>query len=244
MKIYFEEVFVLNFLLDFMILYGTKRILKISTCSFLSLILGSFIGGISTFLLFISCSPFLFLFIKIFISIVMVFCTFGKRQFGKCFFYFYLISILLGGFFYLLDIPNIPFVSHGLLLLLSFLFLFLFRKELLSYREFIFQKYPVKIYYQKKCYLMDGFLDTGNQLVSPYKKESILLIHKPISFHNVIYVPYQTIHNHGVIPCFRPDKVMVGDKEFSNCLIGIAKEKIRISGCECILPNSFKEELC
>ena len=39
------------------------------------------------------------------------------------------------------------------------------------------------------------------------------------------------------------DKVIVEEKEFSNCLVGISKDKIVIDGVECILPNIFKEEL-
>ena len=50
MKIYLEYIFIINFLLDFMILYGTKRILKINKLN-IRLLLSSLIGSLSTFLL-------------------------------------------------------------------------------------------------------------------------------------------------------------------------------------------------
>ena len=53
MKVYYEEVFILNFLLDFMILFGTKRILKINK-NIIRIIFGSIIGSFTTILLFFS----------------------------------------------------------------------------------------------------------------------------------------------------------------------------------------------
>ncbi len=55
MKIYLEEVIILNFLLDFMILYGTKRILKRNN-KIIRIVISSILGSFTTFLLFINIS--------------------------------------------------------------------------------------------------------------------------------------------------------------------------------------------
>ncbi len=243
MKVYYESIFLLNFILDFMILYGTKRILKINRKN-TYLLLGSILGSFTTFfLLYRVSSGFLFL-IKIMMSIGMILISFGKSYFFQSMEYFYLISILTGGVFYLFDLPNNLLSRYSLLIIGSGVIVFLLIREFLSYKEKIVNKYRVHIYYEKKWYEVDGFIDTGNQIVSLFKRESVILVNLNIPFRRVIYVPYKTLDNGGVVPCIRPDKVVIEEKEFSHCLIGLAKEKIHMNGCSCILPNCFKEDLC
>ena len=243
MKVYYEEVFVLNFLLDSMILYGTKRILKIN-CSNIRLILGGLFGSCTTFLLFLKLGEGDLFLIKILISIGIILISFGKNHFIQNISYFYVISIILGGCFYLFNITKYYQITYILLIIGSYLIIKVLIKEFLRYKEKIVNKYSVKICYQKKWYYLEGFIDTGNQLVSPIKKESVILIHLKIPCKRIIYVPYKALNTTGVIPCFRPDCVFINEKEFKNCLIGMSKDKINVSGCSCILPNKFKEELC
>ena len=89
-----------------------------------------------------------------------------------------------------------------------------------------------------------GLLDTGNRLRDPYKGRSVILVNNDILMDgDIVYVPYKALNTTGVIKCYKVDKVIVEEKEFSNCLVGISKDKIVIDGVECILPNIFKEEL-
>ncbi|MBR3049325.1 MAG: sigma-E processing peptidase SpoIIGA [Bacilli bacterium] len=53
MKVYIDLVFFINFFFDFIIIYGTKYILKLHTKLY-RIIMGSFIGSLSILLLFIS----------------------------------------------------------------------------------------------------------------------------------------------------------------------------------------------
>ena len=243
MKIYYESVFFLNFLLDFMILYGTKRLLKISKKN-IRLILGAMVGSLTTFLLLFKISNNLLFILKIILSVAIILISFGFNNFFKNIFYFYVISIILGGCFYLFDLPDNYFLRSLFLLVGSSIFIFFFLREEMQYKEKIANRYVVRIHYQKKWYDLEGFIDTGNQLLSPLKKESVILVNLSLPLNNVIYVPYKTLNTHGVVPCVRPDKVIINNKEFSHCLIGLAKEKISSAGCNCVLPNCFKEELC
>ena len=174
----------------------------------------------------------------------MIIISFGRISIFKNIMYFYCISIILGGVFYLFDLPSNIVYRYLLLVIGSISIILILMKEFLQYKEKIVNKYRVHIYYDKKWYELEGFIDTGNQIVSPFKKEAVILVNISLSYKKVIFVPYKSLDNEGVVPCIRPDKVVIEEKEFSHCLIGLAKDKINISGCSCILPNCFKEELC
>ena len=236
MKIYIEEVFILNFLLDFMILYGTKRILKRNN-KLIRVVIGSIVGSFTTFLLFINISNLVLLILKLLVSILLIVITFGFRNIFKNLIYFYLLSIIIGGSAYLLDINNVFF-----LVISSFIVIIILIKEFLSYKEIYSNKYLVTIIINKKKYYFEGFIDTGNRLVDPISKKSVVLVSLNVNCSNYIYVPYKSLNNAGVIKCIKPDKLIINNKEF-NCLIGISKDKFNLEE-NCILPNILKEELC
>ena len=243
MKVYYEFVFLLNFLLDFMILYGTKRILKINKKNY-QLLLGSLIGSFTTIFLFFRVSKLSLSIVKVLFSLLINFISFGKKNIFKNTFYFYLISIILGGSFYLFDVPKNKSFGYLFLVIGSLFIIIIICREFLNYRVKIQNKYLVKIIYQKKEYLLEGFIDTGNQLLSPIKKESVILVNLKIPLKKVIYVPYKALNTSGIIPCVRPDKIFINDKEIKHCLVGVAAEKFELTGVDCILPNRIKEDLC
>ncbi len=236
MNVYIEEVFILNFLLDFMILYGTKRILKRNN-KLIRVVIGSIVGSFTTFLLFISISNFILLISKLIVSVLLIIIVFGFKNIIKNTIYFYLLSIIIGGSAYLFNIKNKYF-----LVLSSFIVIVILIKEFLSYKEIYSNKYLVTIFINKKKYLLEGFIDTGNRLVDPISKKNIILTNIKYDEDNVIYVPYKALNTSGIISCVRPDKVIINNHEF-NCLIGVNCEKFKIEE-DCILPNKFKEELC
>ena len=236
MNIYYEEVFILNFLLDFMILYGTKRILKRNN-KIIRVVIGSIIGSFTTFLLFIDISNLLLLFFKIIFSFILIIIVFGFRNIFKNIMYFYLLSIIIGGSAYLFNINNKFF-----LVLSSFIVIGILIKEFLSYKEIYSNKYLVTIVIDKKKYKLEGFIDTGNRLIDPISKKSVVLVNLNIDSKRFIYVPYKALNCDGIIKCIKPDKIIVGDREI-DCLVGISKDKFNLEE-NCILPNKLKEELC
>lgn len=243
MKVYYEVIFFLNFLLDFMILYGTKKVLKRSG-SFFRLILSSVLGSFTTIFLFISISSISLFFLKLLFSIMMIFISFGYRDFFRNIFYFYLISIIVGGSIYLFDFDKYNINYFILLPIMCFFVISIFLYEMLQFREKYQNKYLVTIFYHNHKYSLEGFIDTGNRLISPYKRESIILVNLDLHPKNIIYVPYQALNCSGVIPCVRPDRVIINEVEFHHCLIGLSHHKFHLDGMNCILPNQFKEELC
>lgn len=255
MKIYLDLVVLLNFFFDFLLLYGTSKILK-ERVPIKRLVLGSVVASLSVFLLFIKLNSVSLFLIKIVISIGIVLTTFGKKNFIKNISYFYLLSIVLGGSLYLLNISftyrnqGILFINNGLsinfilLIIVSPIIIFCYVKEHILYKNTYGNIYEVFIINGSNKYKLMGLLDTGNRLRDPYKGRSVILVNNDILMDgDIVYVPYKALNMTGVIKCYKVDKVIVEEKEFSNCLVGISKDKIVIDGVECILPNIFKEEL-
>ena len=106
MKIYLDYVFFINFIFDFILLFKTKVLLK-RNVKIKRIILGSFIGTFSIFILFISMPSFIFFLSKMFFGLIMVIITFKFKDIKYTlnnFFYLMILSIILGGFLYFLNI--------------------------------------------------------------------------------------------------------------------------------------------
>lgn len=256
MKVYLDLVLLLNFFFDFLLLYGTSKILK-EFISIKRLILGSITASLSILLLFININSIELFFIKLIISIGIILVTFGKNNFFKNISYFYLLSIILGGFLYLFNISftyknqGILFINTGLsinfilFLIVSPIIIFCYVKEHILYKNTYGNIYKVLIFIDKKKYQLKGMVDTGNQLKDPYKGRSVILVNNNINIlgKDIIYVPYKALNTTGVIKCYKASKVVIDEVEFSNCLIGVSKDKFSLNNVDCILPNIFKEDL-
>jgi len=256
MKVYLDFVFLLNFFFDFLILYATKKVLKICI-SFKRLLLGSLVASGTIIFLFLTLNTVTLFLLKIIMSIFIILVTFGKKNFFKNICYFYLISIILGGTLYLLNISisyknqGILFINNGLalnfiiILLVAPILIFSYIKEQISYKNIYSNIYEVKIYINNKAYNLKGLLDTGNMLEDPYKKRPIIIINKNIKIakSKFLYVPYEALNTKGIIKCYTIDKVIINNTVFKNCLIGISNDELKLNGTDCILPNKFKEEL-
>ena len=256
MKVYLDLVFFINFFFDFLILLATKIVLK-EVVPFWRLLLGSLIASSSIFLLFLSLSNLeLFLF-KVFMSILIILVTFGRRNFLSDIIYFYLISIILGGFLYLFDISfsyknqGVIFFGAGLglnllvIIILAPIFLYFYVKQVKKSKVEQAITHSVEIYVNEKVYHLKGMLDTGNRLKDPCTGKSVILINSKvnISMPRFFYVPYKALNTEGMIPCCKAERVIVDNRVFSKCLIGISKDEFSLGGVDCILPNKFKEEL-
>ena len=245
MKVYLELYFLINYILDISLLIGTSKILKINI-KIIRYFIGAFIGSISIILIFININNITLFLLKIIISIIMIISTFGFNNIFRNTFYFYLLSIILGGIFYLLDINlfNINnYYNYLFLIILSPIIIYLIVMEYLKRKRINNIKYKIIIKYKNISINTYGFIDTGNCLKDPYFNKSIILIDNNINIDKPILVPFKTISDSGFINCFKPDKLIINNKLFSNYLIGISNKKINLEGCNCILPNTLLEEL-
>ncbi len=254
LKIYLDLVFLLNFFIDFLILFSTSKILK-NVIKLRKLLLGSLVASSSIFLLFIDLNSLQLFLFKIVISASIILVTFGRKSFFKNISYFYILSIILGGCLYLLNISftysnkGILFINNGLVfnfflsIIVIPIILFCYVKEHLIYKNTFSNIYEVKLEINRKIYNLRGMIDTGNQLKDPYSGKSIILVSNINYNKNFIYVPYKALNTSGIIKCFKPNKVVINNKEFNNCLIGISNDKFNLDNVDCILPNILKEDL-
>jgi len=235
--IYVDLVFLINFIMDFYIISGVKFLLKLDTKIF-RILLGSLIGSFSLIFLFFSLSTTLLNLLKIFISILMVLVTFGKYKFFNRLFYLYIISIFLGGSLYLIndslgyEVSSGVFINNGysinliILLIISPIIIFLYVKEFLKLKKKINTTYNVLIKFKNKEIKLEGFLDTGNKLIDPYFKRPIILLNKKyidLRGKKIIYVPFESLNNNGLLKCVIPEYILVSNKKIKNVIIGISE---------------------
>jgi len=196
MILYFDVVFLINLLMNFMILYFVAVMLNLKK-SFGRLLLGATCGCL--FLLSFLSERFMVLqsFIaKIVISAVMILVSFHPycfREFFKSLCLFYVISFMMGGgvlaFFYLLNLrqnilTNILVINNisvpWWILLVSAFVVFLFLKYLWPLLIGIFSKDKflafLTIVIDDKPLEVTGLIDTGNELYDPLSNYPVIIV--------------------------------------------------------------------
>ena len=262
MTVYLDGVFVLNYLFDFILLNSVNYILR-RNVKLLRIVLGSLVGSTTIFILFFNINNIVLFIIKIFISILMILISFNYRDFNyfkKNIIYFYLVSMLLGGSIYFLKsqlsysnkglvfYDNGLGISYGIVLLISILLYFKYVKGFKLLKNHYSNYFKCNIFVDdNKVISLNGFLDTGNKLVDPYSNKSIILVNRKmvsdINIRSPIYVPFNSLNNHGLLMCFKVNKIVIDGKENDNFLVGISDNDFFIDGIDCILNNKLMEGL-
>lgn len=254
MKIYIDVVLFINFSFDLLILLSTSILLK-RNIKFYRALLGAFIGSLSILFLFINITSFQLFLFKIIISIFMILISFGYKNikyFLKNILFLYTISIILGGFLYYLSCTfsykntGLVFYFKGLsinyifLIMSSPLIIYIYIKEARSFKQICNNIYKIELIVNDKCYKLNGFMDTGNNLVDPYFFKPVILINKKIKFDNYIIVPFISASNTSVLKCIQ-GKVIYKNMIF-DVYVGYCNE-ICIDGVDCLLNNKM-EGIC
>ncbi len=261
MKVYIDLVYLFNFYLDTMILLTTALVLKRNT-SWKRILLSSLCGSITILFLFIPLSSSLLFLFKIVVALIMNIIAFryiDLKYTISNLLYFYMISIILGGFLYYLNLEfnatkiGRLFIQHHLngtgifLLLISPLILVLYIKQQKKNKTLYQLSYPIKIVFKNKQeYVLNSFLDTGNRLIDPITNKPIILVEKgvlPETDLPFYYVPFHSLNNHNLLKCIKPQYVEIKNKKFNSYLIGISDKKFHLEGISCILNYQLMEEL-
>lgn len=261
MKVYLDLLFILNFLLDFIILSAVNYILRRNVKQG-RILLGSLIGTVTLLILFIKLSNLELLLYKLIISVVMIIGTFGYKDlnyFIKNLLYFYMVSMLLGGAVSFFD-NQFGYSNKGLVfrknsLSFSYFFvfilgIFLFVKYLRAFKLLknnYSNYYRCEIFFNDRDYVsVNAFLDTGNKLKDPYSNKSIILLMKEFAKNiqtSPIYVPYNSLNNHGLLECYKVQKIVIDGKECDDFLVGVSEENFFMDGIECIINSKIMEGL-
>lgn len=254
LKIYVDVVLFINFSFDLLILLGTSIVLKRKT-NFSRILIGAFIGSMSILFLFINITSFQLFLIKIVISIIMILISFGYKNikyFLKNILILYTISIILGGFLYYLSITfsykntGLVFYFKGLsinyifLMISSPIIIYIYIKETRMFKRYSNNIYKIKLKILDKEYNLNGFMDTGNNLIDPYFNKPIVLINKKIRSSNYLLVPYINSSGSSHLKCIKGN-VIYKDKSY-DVYVGYI-ESICIDGVDCLLNNKM-EGIC
>lgn len=260
MKVYIEVIVLINFFIDFILLFSVGLILRRQT-NLKKLVISSLLGSVVVISMVLKISSFNLFLVKVVTSLVMVIVTYGFkgiRYTVKNLFYLYTLSIFLGGSLYLISIEvikkyeNLSFITNSiylnliLLLIFSPLIIFIYVKQIKQIKNNYSNYYNIDIYLKDDTKMsLTGYLDTGNHLVDPYRNRPIILVNKdkiPIKYENMLLVPYDTLNNHSLLKCIIPKKIYIDNVGVkTNFLIGISEDRINIEGVDCILHTSLME---
>ena len=171
--------------------------------------------------------------------------------------YLYIVSIILGGALYLLNVQffyhqeGLTFYHDGLglnifvIIILSPIIIYLYLKNIKELKNNYSNYYYLDIYLkdQSKISLI-GFVDTGNNLKDPYTKSPIIIVskNKIPPQENYLLVPFQVINHHELLKCIKPQKIIIDNQIITTkALIGISDNNINIDGVDCIIhPELIK----
>ena len=239
--IYIDEILIINFIIDYIILNTCSYLLKINSTKF-KLILSCLIGEISLITYFIELNNMYLLILKIIISSLMIFTSFGYsdiKTFIKNNIYFHIFTFFIGGCLYYFKIQNL--IKYKYLILLTPIIMDIYKYFSYDLKNVFSLKYKVTIYLNNgKILYLNGYMDTGNNLIEPFTNRKVIIINKNID-ENYYLVPYNTINNSSLIKCFNPKKVYIdGIGERTDVSVGVIDKKF--VGYNCLLNYSLLEE--
>lgn len=259
-RVYIDYIFMINFMFDFLILLCVSLALR-RNIMFRRIIIGSIIGSLTTFLLFLNITGFELFVFKVIVSIFMCLVTFGYKNFLYTFkniLFLYFISMFLGGALYCLNIEfsyyheGLIFYHKGIsinvivLIILSPIIIYLYIKQILDLKVNYSSYYKVDIVYKNKRVKLNGFLDTGNKLVDPISRKPVIVVeeNKFRDIDSFTIIPFSTINDSSLIKCIKPDSIYINNIKYNKSVrVGLVK-KIEMEGVGCILNPIIIGDIC
>ena len=251
MVVYVEMIILINYIFDFCLLLTVDLTLK-RNASIKRLLLSSIVGELSMLTLLFNIDGIYLILFKIGLSFLLSISAFKFKDIKYTFYNvvnLYFIGIILGGFVTFLynefSVNREFSLKYLIILLLSPIILLVYYKITKKFKMNYNNRYKVIIDYPYGHYEGTGFLDSGNKLISPFSGKPIILVEKEyIEYHKLklLPVPYHALNYSGIIPCFKPDKLLINGKETNNVLIGLSEVKFNIYGVT-VLLNARMEDL-
>lgn len=261
MKVYLDLIFFINFMFDLLLLMTVSIECKVFSKK-RRLLISSFLGSLSTFLLFLPLNNFSLFLFKVVISIIMIIVDFkitSKELFFSLIKSLYGNSIILGGLIYFLNNQfsykqkGFIFIHDGtslnliIILISSPIIFYLYHKMMKNEKKKRELLHSVSIRCKKGTINTLGFLDTGNNIKDPYKRRGVILINSSeinLSLEESILVPFKTVDSNSLLRCIEIEELKIDDNLITNkYLLGVSPKNIEIKGASCILPNIIEEEL-
>ena len=257
-ELYVDVLFLVNFMMDYILLLIVKKVLKCSATHG-NIFIGAIVGSLFTCLVVVIPIPYAlvkFVLFHIFVNTCMIRVGLKIKTipaFLKAIIMLYIGGFLLGGVMEYFR----QYVREGslffLLAIVSYYIVLGIFKFISYLQRWNQTHYKVDIYLDNQIYQVKGLIDTGNGLRDPISGHPISVLEcrranellEKSKGKNFRYVPYYTIGKaEGVLPVFRVDRMCIHrevDCWIEKPLIGISEEKVSREGeYEMILnPNLF-----
>ena len=236
--IYIDVLIVLNIYVNFFLLKATAKFthtaLKTVRCTF-----SAVVGSLFSLTILLPHMGFLLsLFLKFIASAVITFTAFGKNNFLRMLFYFYIINFIFAGVVLLLYNIFQPsfmafdnsymYIDFSLLSLVVFTAIAYFSVRVFRYfsdkKADLSQKYTVEIKYKGSTLTVEGLADTGNLLTDSFTGKPVIICPKslfgysedelcdPIEAfekHGLRSIPCSTVSGSGMIPLIVPESIAI-----------------------------------
>ena len=212
MKVYLDVIILVNTLYDFLILSSVSILLKKHITN-KRMLLSILIGFSSIFVLYIKLNKILLLIYKFITSLLMVKVAFNDHDTKNELFYFYIITIIIGGSQYLLT-GSYYRINIITMLIISPIIIYMYIKSFKSYILSINKIYDVILIDQDNVIKVKGYMDTGNTLLEPISKKPVIIINNKYKFKSdkIYYVPCNTINSSNVIKCYKLNTIIINNK--------------------------------
>lgn len=185
LEVYIDVIFIVNYIMDLLLLFIVKTILKIPVKK-IRIFCGALVGGIGA-CMFVMVPEFstVIKFLTGYIGIVciMIGVTFRKQSVRvkiKAGFLLYILTFFLGGFLrFLYDNFRFRNLNGAVYLVISITtgaaMLYIFIQILFSLRRGSLEVYDTELYFKDRKIKLKGLLDTGNSLYDPIYKKPVLI---------------------------------------------------------------------
>lgn len=181
MVYYVEYVFAENFLIDFILLFITGKLLK-KTIIYRRLIISSVLGAVYVILTAYIGREFMTYFIvKFSVSVLMVMIAYDSRGIAaniRTITVFYITSLLMVGIItalYYLDYDKLTVNAIVCSIFMGYAALHFFFKEIKAKFEKHGYMRNVKIKVNNKCKTLRAYIDTGNELTEPMSGKPVIV---------------------------------------------------------------------
>ena len=245
MIIYIDLLIILNFLYDYIILSTISIILKRITNK-KKIILSSLIGELSILLLIFNLNYYLLIIFKLLLALLMNIITFSFKNIKYTLInlsYFFMISIILGGFIYYFYLNHINYI---IIMCILPIIILIYIKQYNSKNKYNnYYNVVITLNNNHKINVV-GYLDTGNNLIDPISLKPIIVINKQLIKTNSKYyrlIPIQVLNNTVLLKCIKIKNIIINNKIIENVYLGISETKINIDGVDCLLNNKLRKDI-
>ncbi len=247
MKVYIDLLFLLNLIYDFLLLMTVSVTLK-RNINYKRLLLGSLVGALSTFIIFLPLNKYLLLVLKIIMGLIMLLVTFKYKNikyFLHNILYLYMTSVILAGFLYYLKL-EFKNLSYLLILSIAPLILYLYIKEQKDLKSIVnyYRKVIITLKNNQEINLT-GFIDSGNKLKDPITGKYIILVNKNLidGIYNIrspMYVPIKTVNQKSLLECISIKNIKIDNIVYNNYLLGLS-DTFKSNDYDCLLNYHLLE---